>query len=65
MIIDNTSPFRRIPAQTGRKQVLFYDGIRYGSLVSPTIKVLCILASYLFPNGILYFLESGTDIHSS
>lgn len=29
MIIDDNSPFRRIPTQTGRKHMLFYDGIRY------------------------------------
>lgn len=29
MIIDDNSPFRRIPAQTNRKHLLFYDGIRY------------------------------------
>jgi hypothetical protein len=29
MIIDNKSPFRRVPIQTNRKQILFYDGIRY------------------------------------
>lgn len=29
MIIDDNSPFRRVPAQTNRKQMLFYDGIRY------------------------------------
>src|SRR5438270_4866665 len=29
MIIDNNSPFRRIPVQTNRKQMLFFDGIRY------------------------------------
>jgi hypothetical protein len=29
VIIDNNSPFRRIPIQTNRKQILFYDGIRY------------------------------------
>ena len=29
MIIGNDSPFRRIPTQTNRKQMLFFDGIRY------------------------------------
>lgn len=29
VIIDNNSPFRRVPIQTNRKQILFYDGIRY------------------------------------
>jgi hypothetical protein len=29
VIIDNDSPFRRIPVKTNRKQILFYDGIRY------------------------------------
>jgi hypothetical protein len=29
MIIDDNSPFRRVPAETNRKQMLFYDGIRY------------------------------------
>jgi len=29
MIIDDNSPFRRVPTQTSRKHMLFYDGIRY------------------------------------
>ena len=29
MFIDEISPFRRIPNQTNRKQMLFFDGIRY------------------------------------
>jgi hypothetical protein len=29
MIIDNNSPLRQIPTQTNRKQMLFFDGIRY------------------------------------
>lgn len=29
MIIDDNSPFRRVPVETNRKQMLFYDGITY------------------------------------
>ncbi len=29
MIIDNNSPLRQIPTQTNRKQMLFFDAIRY------------------------------------
>lgn len=29
MILGNDSPLRRIPAQLGSKQILFFDGIRY------------------------------------